>query len=319
MRCWPSWRACPNRNWGRRSTGSFSPGSLSRQGAPPDATYLFKHALVQDAAYGTLLREPRRALHARIAEGLEGSIPRRRGEPAGAVGASLHRGGADREGGGPLGQGGTAIAGALGALGGRGAADPRAGPDCRVARHAGLAPRADQASGRARERAHALKRICGGRDQSVVGSGARIDRARAEALGEPPDDPLTLFSVLYAGVARELYRVQRQRVARAGGPVPGARGTANCDGPALPGASRHGHLLVARRRCRRRRGHFERAIALYDPASHRPLATRFGLDIGTVAKNWRALTLWLLGYPDAARAGADRAIEDARELATSQR
>ena len=35
-----------------------------RQGVPPHATYLFKHALVQDAAYGTLLREPRRALHA---------------------------------------------------------------------------------------------------------------------------------------------------------------------------------------------------------------------------------------------------------------
>ena len=40
-------------------------------GRPPHATYLFKHALVQDAAYGTLLREPRRALHARIAETLE--------------------------------------------------------------------------------------------------------------------------------------------------------------------------------------------------------------------------------------------------------
>jgi class 3 adenylate cyclase len=46
-------------------------GLLFRQGTPPDATYLFKHALVQDAAYGTLLREPRRALHARIADNLE--------------------------------------------------------------------------------------------------------------------------------------------------------------------------------------------------------------------------------------------------------
>jgi hypothetical protein len=46
-------------------------GLLFRQGAPPHATYLFKHALVQDAAYGTLLREARRALHARIAEILE--------------------------------------------------------------------------------------------------------------------------------------------------------------------------------------------------------------------------------------------------------
>src|SRR5262249_49125681 len=46
-------------------------GLLFRQGAPSQATYLFKHALVQDAAYSTLLREPRRALHARIAETLE--------------------------------------------------------------------------------------------------------------------------------------------------------------------------------------------------------------------------------------------------------
>ena len=46
-------------------------GLLFRQGISPHATYLFKHALVQDAAYGTLLREPRRALHARIAETLE--------------------------------------------------------------------------------------------------------------------------------------------------------------------------------------------------------------------------------------------------------
>jgi predicted ATPase len=37
-------------------------GLLFRQGVPPQANYLFKHALVQDAAYGTLLREPRRAL-----------------------------------------------------------------------------------------------------------------------------------------------------------------------------------------------------------------------------------------------------------------
>ena len=50
---------------------SHSAGLLFRQGVPPHATYLFKHALVQDAAYGTLLREPRRALHARIAETLE--------------------------------------------------------------------------------------------------------------------------------------------------------------------------------------------------------------------------------------------------------
>ena len=50
---------------------------LSRQGSPPHATYLFKHALVQDAAYGTLLRGPRQALHARIAAATETGMPER--------------------------------------------------------------------------------------------------------------------------------------------------------------------------------------------------------------------------------------------------
>jgi class 3 adenylate cyclase/tetratricopeptide (TPR) repeat protein len=46
-------------------------GLLFRQGVPPDARYLFKHALVQDVAYGTLLRERRQQLHARIATVLD--------------------------------------------------------------------------------------------------------------------------------------------------------------------------------------------------------------------------------------------------------
>ena len=50
-------------------------GLLFRQGVPPQATYLFKHALVQDAAYGTLLRNRRQQLHARIAATLEGQFP----------------------------------------------------------------------------------------------------------------------------------------------------------------------------------------------------------------------------------------------------
>jgi predicted ATPase len=45
-------------------------GLLFRRGAPPHATYLFKHAQVRDAAYGTLLRESRRELHAPIARAL---------------------------------------------------------------------------------------------------------------------------------------------------------------------------------------------------------------------------------------------------------
>ena len=45
------------------------------RGAPPDATYSFKHALVQDAAYQSLLKSKRQQLHARIAEVLEARFP----------------------------------------------------------------------------------------------------------------------------------------------------------------------------------------------------------------------------------------------------
>jgi class 3 adenylate cyclase/predicted ATPase len=45
------------------------------RGTPPEALYLFKHALVQDAAYSTLLRDRRRQLHARITSVLEEQFP----------------------------------------------------------------------------------------------------------------------------------------------------------------------------------------------------------------------------------------------------
>jgi class 3 adenylate cyclase len=50
-------------------------GLLFRQGLPPHASYLFKHALVQDAAYGTLLRSRRQHLHGEITSTLEEAFP----------------------------------------------------------------------------------------------------------------------------------------------------------------------------------------------------------------------------------------------------
>ncbi len=48
---------------------------IYRRGTPPDAEYTFKHALIQDSAYGTLLRGPRQRLHAHIATVLESQFP----------------------------------------------------------------------------------------------------------------------------------------------------------------------------------------------------------------------------------------------------
>ena len=61
----------PQAELGLALDGLVAAGLLLRQSMPPHSTYQFKHALVQGAAYETLLREPRRALHARIVETLE--------------------------------------------------------------------------------------------------------------------------------------------------------------------------------------------------------------------------------------------------------
>ncbi len=46
-------------------------GLAFRRGTPPDAVYTFKHALVQDAAYDSLLKSRRQELHAKIARVIE--------------------------------------------------------------------------------------------------------------------------------------------------------------------------------------------------------------------------------------------------------
>ena len=48
---------------------------LYQQGLPPQATYRFKHALIQDAAYQSLLRSIRQQYHQRIAHVLEAQFP----------------------------------------------------------------------------------------------------------------------------------------------------------------------------------------------------------------------------------------------------
>ena len=149
---------------------------------------------------------------------------------------------------------------------------------------------------------------------------AAVERARllieqAEALGEPPEDPLLLFSVLYGfwvasyvafngDVMRELAAQFLALAEKQGATV-----------PLMVAASRYGHFLAVYGRHRDKAGRISiSAIALYDPAEHRPLAMRFGQDDRVAVLSYRSLALWLLGYPEAAladtRPGAQRRARD---------
>jgi predicted ATPase len=61
------------------------------------------------------------------------------------------------------------------------------------------------------------------------------------------------------------------------------------------------------------REHFGRAMALYDPGAHRPLAAQFGQDVRLSALSYRSNGLWVLGWPDAALADTNNALKEARE------
>ena len=54
-------------------------------------------------------------------------------------------------------------------------------------------------------------------------------------------------------------------------------------------------------------------MALYDPAAHLPLTTRFGQDVKVAILAYGSVGLWMLGYPETALADAKQALEYARE------
>ena len=67
-----------------------SAGLLFVRGMPPQSSYIFKHALVQDAAYGTLLRGRRQLLHSRVVATLRSPLSGDRGGAICAAGSALH-------------------------------------------------------------------------------------------------------------------------------------------------------------------------------------------------------------------------------------
>ena len=89
---------------------------LYPKGRPPRCTYIFKHALLEDALYNALVKGKRQQFHRRIAEVLEARFPQTVETQPELLAPPLHRGGPDREGGRLLAQGGAAVAGASGGL-----------------------------------------------------------------------------------------------------------------------------------------------------------------------------------------------------------
>jgi class 3 adenylate cyclase/predicted ATPase len=288
-------------------------GLLFRQGTPPHASYLFKHALVQDAAYGTLLREPRRVLHARIAEILESQFAEiaesqpellaRHYTKADLIEKSARLWGKA----GQRSQERSALVEAAGQL------------SQALAQIATLPSRPELRREQIILQVALLNTLMHVKGYGAPETKAAVAQVRAlieqaERLGEPPDDSSLLLSALFGqwivnfisfngDVAREL----AARFLALGE----KEGTAV---PLMIGHRTMGSTLAFMGDLVEARAHYNEALALYRAAEHRRLMTRFGQDLRVTCLAFRSMLSWLLGYPEAALKDADCALIEARQI-----
>jgi predicted ATPase/class 3 adenylate cyclase len=288
-------------------------GLLFRQGVPPHASYLFKHALVQDAAYGTLLREPRRALHARIAEALESQFADVAELQPELLAHHCTEAGLIEKASALWGKAGqrslarSALVEATAQLS-RALAQIAVLPDTGALRCEQIKLQVALANVLMHVKGYAAPETNASLDQ------ARLFIERAEALGEPPEDPLVLFSVLYGFWVANHTAFNGDAVRALSAQFLALAEKQRATVPIMIGHRLMGRTLLDTGDIAEGRAHCDQALALYDPAEHRLLATRFGQDSRVAILSFRSLGLWLLGYPEAALADTNYAIKDAREI-----
>ena len=288
-------------------------GLLFRQGVPPDANYLFKHALVQDAAYGTLLRDPRRALHARIAEVLEtqfAEIAENRPELLArhCTEAELIEKAANLWG--KAGQRSlerSALVEAIEQL--TRALDQIATlPTSAALRREQINLQVALITPLVHVKGYAASETKAAAEQ------ARALIEKAEVLGETPEDPLLLFSVLYGFWAANFVAFKGNALRELSTQFLALAKKQKATGPLVIAHRLLATALLHTGDIADARAHYDQAIALYDPVEHRPLAIRFGQDVRMTILSFRSLASWCLGYPEAALLDADHAVKDVREI-----
>jgi class 3 adenylate cyclase/predicted ATPase len=283
-------------------------GLIFQRGVPPAAEYLFKHALVQDTAYSTLLRGARQALHRRIAEAMEQRFPdlvetrpeilaHHYGEAAIADKAITHW---HRAGKSSVAR--SAVREAVAQLR-RGLSLLDGLPETRERKQLELDVHVTLTA--------ALMTSKGYANPEVFAALERANRLVTEtaAVGTPLH-----FSVLYG-----LWVSTLNTGAIAAALEHATNFLSSAQSQPSPGPLLIGHRILAQSLNNNgdyaaALAHAETAASLYRPDEHRDSAFRYGQDIGVSAFVCLSWALWHRGYPDQSAQGADRALAHSREL-----
>ncbi len=277
-----------------------------QRGIPPDAVYSFKHALVQDAAHGSLLRSSRRQLHTHIAEALEAHSPElmdiqpellaQHYAEAGLVEKSV----------------------ACWGKAGRRSTTRSAMAEAAAQFYKGLdqlallpdTPERQQKELEFRSALGAVLLVVKGPAAPETGQAYASARELWEQLGSPAEFLWIPYSQsIYHALRGELdlalrldeslLRLSRQRNDAAG---------------LVLGHYSSGRNLMFAGRLASSRTHLQEVLALYDPLSHRSLIHQAGIHQQLMSHRFLGIILFSLGYPHQALAQSNAAIAEDRML-----
>jgi class 3 adenylate cyclase/predicted ATPase len=278
-----------------------------QRGAPPDAVYSFKHALVQDAAHGSLLRSSRQQLHAQIADALETHFPELMDSQPELFAQHYAEAGVVEKSVAYWGRAGLRSA-ARSAMA-EAAAQLQKGLD-----QLALLPDNRQRQQQELEFWSALGaalRFVKGQGTPEMGHAFSRARELWEQLGSPSEFLHVPYGQsrhhMYRGelavaqlLDEDLLRLSRQRNDSAG---------------LVLGHDCYGRDLLLAGKFASARLHLEEVFALYDPISHRSLLHQTGSHPRAVSRGQLGIALFCLGFPDQALAQSNAGITEALTLA----
>jgi class 3 adenylate cyclase/predicted ATPase len=282
-------------------------GLVFQRGAPPDAVYSFKHALVQDAAHSSLLRSSRQQLHAQIGDALATHFPElmdsqpellaQHYAEAGLVEKSV----------------------AYWSQAGRRSAARSAMAEAAAQLQKGLDQLALLPDSRERQQQElefwsalgAALRFVKGQASPEMGHAFTRARELWEQLGSPSQ-----FVHIPYGQSRHLaFRGEFDSAQRLDEDLLRLSRERNDSAGMVLGHDCSGRDLLLAGRFASARSHLEEVLVLYDPISHGSLVQQTGSYPQVISQGYLAIALFCLGFPDGAFAQSNAAVAEARRLA----
>jgi tetratricopeptide (TPR) repeat protein len=279
---------------------------LFSRGAPPDTMYTFKHALVQEAAYDSMLKRTRQQLHGRVVDVLMATFPQRAAAEPEVVARHAELAGRIDE----------AIA-ACQRAGEQAQARSAHQEAIRHLQHA-IALLATQLKSEERAAREIPLQLALGESLGAARGLAHIEAGdayeRARVLAEATDDARGLGLALGGLAVFSLNTGSVERASALGARVLALAGQSGDTGLVIDGHFQVGAAELYEGKYASSLVHFEAARTLYQPGRHYGTVRE---DPGPAILGWIAWSLWAAGWPDRAIVRSREAVALARQLGYS--